>query len=78
MPYPNEHSCRVRSPRDFQPKSFRRIKRGKLSIIIGRPRGKSTTTTQAYRYSTGDWTEAQARAHCEEEGGTFEAAKKKE
>ncbi len=86
-PYANEHACRIRDPGDFQSGSFRRIQAGthsgkgprdgkKLSIIIGKLKGKTTTTTQAYRYPTSTWTEAQARAHCAEEKGTFEPAKK--
>ena len=73
MPYQNEHSCRLRDPGDFQAGSFRRIKRGRsgqkkpdgrpLAIIIGKLKGKTTTTTQAYRYPTADWTEAAARKH---------------
>jgi hypothetical protein len=88
MPYPNEHSCRLSDPDKFQKDSFRRIKRGTpgqtkpdgrpLSIIIARPIGKTTMKTQAYRYPIGDWTEAAARVHCEDAGGTFEAAAKKE
>ena len=76
MPYPNEHACRVREPGEFEPKSFRRIAQGKLSIIIGKLKGKSTTTTQAYRYPTGEWTEAEARKNCEDHGGRFEPAAK--
>lgn len=74
MPYPNEHACRLKSPGDFTPDSFRRITQGKLSVIIGRLRGQSSTTPQAYRYPVDKWTEADARAHCFEAGGQFEAA----
>jgi len=76
MPYPNEHACRIKPPGSFQKESFRRIKQGKLSIIIGRLLGKTTTTTQAFRYPIDSWTEDQARNHCKEQEGTFEAAKK--
>ena len=76
MPYPNEHSCRIRQPGEFQSNSFRRIKQGKLSIIIGRLKGKTTTTTQAYRYPKSSWTPGEARAHCQKAGGSFEPAKK--
>ena len=78
MPYSNEHSCRMHDPADFEKDSFRRIEKGDLSIIIGKLRGKDTTTTQAYRYSIDKWTEAKAKTHCEEQGGKFEAAKKAE
>ena len=76
MPYPNFHSCRIKSPGLFQPDSFRTIQSGKLSIIIGRLKGETTTTTQAFRYSIKDYTESAARVHCEENKGTFEAAVK--
>jgi hypothetical protein len=74
MPYPSEHSCRVKDPGAFEKDSFRRIKQGKLSIIIGRLKGKATTTAQAYRYPKESWTEAAARADCKDKGGSFEAA----
>lgn len=78
MPYPNEHSCRLDSPDDFQEDSFRRIERGtgkdKITIIIGKLKGKTTTTAQAYRYDKDVWTEKRARTHCDEAGGIFEPA----
>ena len=85
MPYPNEHSCRIKNPDLFQKDSFKRIEGGtkegkgprdgkKLSIIIGRLKGETTTTNQAFRYPIGTWTELQARTHCKENEGTFEAA----
>jgi len=78
-PYPNEHACRVREPGEFQKNSFRRISRkadGKtLNIIIGRLKGKTTTTTQAFRYPKTEWTADQARQHCKRNNGkTFEPA----
>jgi len=80
MPYPNEHACRIRDPGEFQDESFRRIDRGegseKLTIIIGRPKGQTTTATQAYRYDKEIWTEGRARTHCKENDGAFEAATK--
>ena len=76
MPYPGESACRIRSPGDFQKGSFRRIQRGpkNMGIIIGRLKGKTTTTTQSLRYPISTWTIAQARAHCKEQKGTFEPA----
>ena len=77
MPYPNEHSCRIRNPDDFQPKSFRRMERPKgVSLIIGRPKGKTTTATQAIRYDKEKWTADKAETDCEGKDGTFEAAAK--
>jgi len=79
-PLPNTHSCRVKDPKKFTPGSFRTIQRdldGKpFSIIIGRLKGKTKTTTQGYRYPKKNWTAAQAKAHCESHDGIkFEAAK---
>ena len=76
MPYPNFHSCRVRQPGEFQRGSFATIKRGRLELIIAKLKGKTTTTTQAYRYPKGKWNVSAARKHCRKHGGRFEAAKK--
>jgi len=74
MPFRNEHACRVRDPGQFEKGSFRRIKQGKLSIIIGRLKGKTSTTTQAFRYPIKDWTESEARENCKKNKGRFEKA----
>lgn len=78
MPYPNEHSCRMRDPGDFEKKSFRRKVQDSLVLILGKLKGESDMTLQAYRYPTKDWTEAKAKAHCKKEGGEFHAAEKEE
>lgn len=79
-PYPNEFSCRLRDPDAFQADSFRRVARRsdgkKYSIIMGRLKGEITMTEQAYRYGTDDWDADEARTHCKDHGGTFEAAAK--
>ena len=73
MPFPNEHACRVRPPGGMS--GFRRISQGRLDIIIGRPRGQSTTATQAFRYPIDDWELGEARSHCRRNGGQlFEPA----
>ncbi len=74
MPYRNEHSCRLHPPEGYQPGTFRRMRRAKLVILIARPRGQSTTAAQSYRYPISEWTEEEARAHCEEAGGEFHPA----
>lgn len=74
MPYPNEHACRIRQPGEFEKGSFRRIARGGRSLIIGRLKGKTTTTTQAIRYPKDRFTAEQARENCKKHGGSFEAA----
>ena len=50
------------------------MQQGKLSIIIGRLQGKTTTTTQAFRYPKDKWQLNQAKAHCEENEGSFHPA----
>lgn len=79
MPYPNEHSCRLRDPGAFQDGSFRRSSReheGKTYyIIMGKLKGETAMTEQAYRYPKDTWSVAQARAHCKAHKGIlFEPA----
>lgn len=78
-PFSNEHSCRLRAPGDFQKDTFRRVVRkhdGKeYSVIMGRLKGETAMTEQAYRYKKDVWKASEAKAHCKaHEGGTFEAA----
>jgi len=68
----------LKDPSLFQTDSFRRISQGKLSIIIGKLKGHVETTAQAYRYPTDQWSEDEARSHCEKEGGTFHPAQSSE
>jgi len=81
-PYPNEHSCRLRNPDDFQDNSFRRVARqheGKeYFVIMGKLKGEDTMTEQAYRYPVSTWTVAEARSHCKAHHGiSFEPAEGK-
>ena len=78
MPYPGEHSCRIHSPDLYQKESFRRIKRGKYSMVIAKRPGKDTTEVQSFRYPISDWTEDAAKNHCKDQGGAFETASKEE
>lgn len=78
-PFPNEHACRIRQPSDFKKDSFRRISRKSdsktLDIIIGRLKGKTTTTTQAFRYPKDEWSVSEAKKHCTDNKGIlFEPA----
>lgn len=67
MPYLNEHSARIRNPSDFQEDSFRRIKAAPgISIIIGRLKGETTATTQAYRFDKDKFTSPEAKAWLKE------------
>lgn len=77
-PFPNEHACRLRNPDDFKEGSFRRMSRTsdgkKYSIIAGRLKGETSLTEQAYRYDKEVWSAGEARTHCKEHDGSFEAA----
>jgi len=76
-PYPNEHSCRLEDPKQFD--KFRRkkceIKHDEkcIDVIYGVKENKSKI--QAMRYNIDIWKEAGAKAHCKTKKGTFEAAK---
>lgn len=78
MPFPNFHACRLRNPDDFQSDSMRTMHRkheGKdYSVIMGRLMGEDAMTEQAYRYAKSAWTASDARSHCKEHDGSFEAA----
>jgi hypothetical protein len=78
-PYPNEHSCRLKDPGGFE--RFARMKRkhdGKeYSVIIGFKKGGGSED-QAYRYPKDTWPAEEARKHCKDHDGSFEAATGKE
>ncbi len=78
-PLPNEHACRLKDPGGFQDDSFRRTIRTsggkKYSIIMGKLKGQTTMTEQAYRYAKTVWEASEARKHCKDHKGSFEAAK---
>jgi len=75
MPYPNEHSARLRDPDDFNPKTFRRVSGGTIygkikvpktiDIIWGKLKGKDkpkdNPIPQALRFPTKNWTVAKAK-----------------
>lgn len=79
-PFPNEHSCRLKDPENFQDNSFRRTTRNhegkQYSVIMGKLKGETAMTEQAYRYPKDNWTAAEAGAHCKGHDGNFEAAAK--
>lgn len=80
MPYPNEHSCRLRPPGQFKDGSFRRYSRKSKSVgkqhdvIGGRLKTDNSFKDQAYRYPKGSWDASTARSHCKRHNGSFEAA----
>lgn len=81
MPFENEHACRLRDPGKY--KEFRRGTRkagnGKeYSIVFGifTRDGKRVSEEQSYRYNKETWDESEAKKHCKDHKGRFEAAKK--
>jgi len=62
MPYPSEHSCPVNDPSKFEKGSFRRknIDHG-IDLILGRLKGETTMTKQAYRFKKDVYTQAEAK-----------------
>jgi hypothetical protein len=80
MPYPQFHACRLRQPSAFQPDSFKTMTRDhhgkKYDVIIGKLKGESASTEQAFRYPKDVWTTKLARGHCQSHKGiSFEPAK---
>ena len=67
MPYPNEHSARVKDPDSFQKDSFRRknIAPG-IDIVMGKPEGDDSMTAQAYRFDKEKFTPEEAKAWLKE------------
>ena len=68
MPYPNEHSARVRDPDDFISDSIRRknIRKG-IDIIIGKLKdGDGSMVIQAYRFDKDVFTASEARKWCKD------------
>ena len=78
MPYPNEHSCRIKDPSKFQKDSFRRVEREhegkKYTVILAKPINSDDMEEQAYRYPKNTWSEDAARTHCKDHNGKFEPA----
>jgi hypothetical protein len=62
MPYPSEHAARIISPSRFEEGSFRRknIAPG-IDIILGKLKGETEMTAQAYRFKKDKFTEEEAR-----------------
>ena len=76
-PFANEHSCSLSDPENFD--EFRRDEKesnGKVfSVIYGHDPETDMWQAQAYRYLREDWTEAEAKEHCDDNGGLmFEPA----
>ena len=76
-PFPNEHSCRIHSPKEYE-RFFRQNCKFKhngkcIDAVFGVKRGKSEI--QAMRYPKNVWTASEASSHCKSKKGTFEPAR---
>jgi len=83
MPYPNEHSCRLKDPKGYKrfrrENNWRKHEGKRIDAIWGiKDDEEETTELQAMRMPTSDWTEKAARAYCKEQHGSFEPASKEE
>jgi hypothetical protein len=81
-PYPSEHACRLQDPDKYErfTRGTRKHEGKEYSIIFGwrEQDGKEVSEEQAYRYKKDVWDADEARAHCKDHEGTFEAATGKE
>lgn len=82
MPYQNEHSARLRDPKDFNPDSFRRKANGTIygkikvpktvAVIWGKLKGKDKPSDnpipQALRFPIKSWTAEKAKAWLKKNG----------
>lgn len=83
MPFPNEHSARLRNPDDFDPKSFRRTAGGRLfggrievpqsvGIVWAKLKGKAEASDppmpQALRFKKSSWTAEAAKKWLDRNG----------
>lgn len=79
-PYPNEHSCRLKDPKNYSTcRKTSRTSDGKKYNILTcqRKDDKTKWEEQGYRYPKDTWTAAEAKKHCEKHKGIkFEPAKK--
>ena len=76
-PFENEHSCRLEDPSKYdrfaRKNCFQKHDGKCIDFIFGVKEGKSEV--QAMRYNKEVWTEAEAKSHCKDHDGSFEAAK---
>jgi len=76
-PYPNEHSCRLKDPGQYdrfrRQNNWRQSGGKRIDAIWGIKSGGSVEL-QAMRYPKSSWDAGVAKSHCSGKGGKFEAA----
>lgn len=71
----NEHACSLRTDVTVLGSRTRKSKNGKqYQILFGIPKRGDSSVEYAFRYSKDTWSVNEARAHCKEHRGRFEAA----
>ena len=80
MPYENEHSCRLKPPnyKNYARKNCYKKHDGKCIDFVFGIIGPDESELQSMRYPIDAWSESDAKDHCKEHEGTFEAAKEEE
>jgi len=76
-PYPNEHACRLNDPDKYDKygNQNREHDGKKYRVIRGRKKGTTDEwEDQAFRYKKDVWTAGNAKTHCKDHDGSFEAA----
>jgi len=75
MPLPNEHACSLRTDVTVVGSRTRTTGNGKkYRILFGIPKRGNGSVERSYRYPKANWSASEARAHCSQHGGKFEAA----
>jgi hypothetical protein len=78
LPYPNEHACRLKDPDTLDIVGSEERKHGEKTyrVIFGKPKDDKDagSVEQAYRYPKDSWDVDDARNHCADHDGSFEAA----
>jgi ATP-dependent protease ClpP protease subunit len=76
MPYPNEHSCRLKPPnyKRYARKNCYQKHEGKCIDFIFGINAPNESELQAMRYKKDIWTAEDAQKHCDSQGGSFEEA----
>ena len=76
MPYPSQHSCRLKDPNLFEEGSIRTLhtKQEGLTLLAGKLKADGKSATEGFRYDKKIWSESKAKNHCDSHDGQFEPA----
>lgn len=78
MPFPNNHACRLIDPSQCQRDSFHSVERlhkdKRYTVRMAKKIGSNSIEEQSYLYPKDIWSKSDAREHCKNHKGSFEAA----